>query len=152
MLIKHMKKKNRTMLGFTLIELLVVISIIGILTSITVVSLNDARFKARDAKRKADLAQLRVALALYYDNNLEYPKCGDINKDYDDFGATSDCYNNTLESALVSQTKPYMASLPKDPKNVDLYIYRYVSDGNEFAVAYETEDSRDGSPILVRGW
>ena len=138
--------------GFTLIELLVVISIIGILTSIAVVSLNDARYKARDAKRKADLAQLRVALAMYYDDNLEYPKCGDLDKDRSDFGATADCYNNSLEDALISSTKPYMASLPKDPKDVGIYVYKYVSDGIEFAVVYETENSRDNSPILVRGW
>ncbi len=147
-----MKQKKKNVSGFTLIELLVVISIIGILTSIVAVSLNDARFKARDAKRKADLAQMRVALALYYDNNFEYPKCGDLNKDSEDFGATVDCYNNTLKDALVSQAKPYMASLPDDPKNTDLYVYKYVSDGKEFVITYETEDSRDGSPILVRGW
>ncbi|MCF7795467.1 type II secretion system GspH family protein, partial [Patescibacteria group bacterium] len=36
--------------GFTLIELLVVISIIGLLSTISVVALNGARKKGRDAK------------------------------------------------------------------------------------------------------
>ena len=46
-----MPKNNLSARGFTLIELLVVISIIGILSSFAVVSLNSARAKARDALR-----------------------------------------------------------------------------------------------------
>lgn len=59
--------------GFTLIELLVVIAIIGILSSIGLVSLNGAREKARDAKRKNDLSMVRTALMLFYDGNKAYP-------------------------------------------------------------------------------
>jgi len=53
-------------MGFTLIELLVVISIIGLLSSIVLTSVNSARAKARDARRLADLRQIQNALALYY--------------------------------------------------------------------------------------
>src|SRR3989338_5409213 len=59
--------------AFTLIELLVVISVIGLLASIVLVSLNSARAKARDAKRLTDLAQIKKALELYYDDNGSYP-------------------------------------------------------------------------------
>jgi prepilin-type N-terminal cleavage/methylation domain-containing protein len=58
--------------GFTLIELLVVISIIGILSSFAMVSLNSARSKARDAKRKADMNNLRTALFMYYDEHFQW--------------------------------------------------------------------------------
>ena len=44
--------------GFTLIELLVVVSIIGLLSTMAVVSLNSARKKARDASRVSDVKQL----------------------------------------------------------------------------------------------
>jgi len=55
--------------GFTLIELLVVIAIIGILASIVLTSLNDARNKGYDTQIKSDVAQIRNALEIYYDDN-----------------------------------------------------------------------------------
>jgi len=53
--------------GFTLIELLVVVAIIGLLSSIVLVSLQGARARARDARRMHDLDQIRTALILYND-------------------------------------------------------------------------------------
>ncbi|MBU2103918.1 type II secretion system GspH family protein [Patescibacteria group bacterium] len=59
--------------GFTLIELLVVIAIIDLLSSIVLTSLSTARAKANNARRVADLIQIRTALALYHINNGAYP-------------------------------------------------------------------------------
>ncbi len=59
--------------GFTLIELLVVISIIGLLSSVVMYSLVKARSKARDAKRKADLATIVKAVEMY---SIDYPNNG----------------------------------------------------------------------------
>ena len=59
--------------GFTLIELLVVIAIIGLLATISVVALNNARARARDARRVADIKQIQTALELYLNNFGEYP-------------------------------------------------------------------------------
>src|SRR5688572_23235079 len=64
-----MSKRNK---GFTLIELLVVIAIIGILSSVVLASLNTARGKGTDAKIKAQLASVRAAAEIYYDNNGGY--------------------------------------------------------------------------------
>lgn len=50
--------------GFTLIELLVVIAIIGILSSIAIVYLSDARSKANDSKVKSNITTASTQLEL----------------------------------------------------------------------------------------
>jgi len=68
-----MKKQN----GFTLIELLVVISIIGLLSTIVLVSLNAAREKAKYARVRADLSHIVKAMKMYEIDVGELPPRGD---------------------------------------------------------------------------
>lgn len=58
-------RKSSQQSGFTIIELLVVVALIGLVASIVIVSLEEARAKARDTGRKAALNQIQVALELY---------------------------------------------------------------------------------------
>ncbi len=64
-------KKNKK--GFTLIELLVVIAIIGLLSTLSIVALNQARARSRDARRLADIKQIQTALEMYYNDLAGYP-------------------------------------------------------------------------------
>lgn len=60
--------------GFTLIELLVVIAIIGLLSSIIAAPIQNARKKAKDAKKVAELKSTELALEQFAEaNNGNYP-------------------------------------------------------------------------------
>ncbi|MBI4224777.1 MAG: type II secretion system protein [Candidatus Sungbacteria bacterium] len=91
--------------GFTLIELLVVISIIGVLASIVLASLNSARVKARDARRIADLNQIRTALNFYYDSNNAYPSVGGW------------VYSISSSAWIPGLSPTYISTVPIDPVN-----------------------------------
>lgn len=64
--------KNKLQKGFTLIELLVVIAIIGILASVVLTSVQNARVGARESALKSALGQIRVSQEVYYDDNGAY--------------------------------------------------------------------------------
>ncbi len=111
--------------SFTIIELLVVITIIGILSSILVISITEAINSANDAKKEATINQIAKALTLYHVDNNSYPamscRIGD-----------SGCLD-----FLVPQ---YISTLP----DYETYSYAYSSvDGNEFAIM------TIGSKILI---
>jgi len=116
-----MKKK-----GFTLIELLVVIAIIGLLSTLSVVALNSARQKSRDAKRVADVKQIQTALELYYNDNNGYPSAL---AEGDELSASSIIYMNAVPSAPIPADTTACAS-----KNT--YIYTQTVSGASYTIDY----------------
>ena len=108
--------------AFTLIELLVVISIIGLMSTIAVVSLNSSRAKSRDTKRIADLKQVRTALESYVIDNGAYPTCGQACTTYCD--CTTVGWGGSFSALEIKPT--YMASIPTDPIGNATYGYFYA--------------------------
>lgn len=113
--------------AFTLIELLVVISIIGLLSTLALVSLNGARAKARDAKRMNDLKLISDALERYYLDNERYPepvRWGDCS--LGGIAEGPDVFQNR-ESHICSDFafSPYFTKLPTPPKIGEFYSYYY---------------------------
>lgn len=120
---KTLKKSS----GFTLIELLVVIAIIGVLASVVVASISQARKKGRDARRIRDMQEVQKAIELYILDhneapNLGFPQCSDPES-----GETSCFAAETLTpiagswDILGSQLSPYIKKMPRDPCGSNCY-------------------------------
>jgi len=67
-----MNIKLKILRGFTLIELLVVIGVMGILSSIALISYQNAQKQARDTQKKSDLKQYQTSLENYANNNNNF--------------------------------------------------------------------------------
>ena len=66
--------RRPTRAGFTLVELMVVIAILGLLTGLVSVNFSAARAKARDDRRRADVAIVAAALEQYRSQHKRYPE------------------------------------------------------------------------------
>ncbi|MFA7050278.1 MAG: prepilin-type N-terminal cleavage/methylation domain-containing protein [Patescibacteria group bacterium] len=122
------KTKER---GFTLIELLVVIAIIGILATLAVVALQQARSRARDSKRMADMKQVQTALELFFNENGRYP-------------TTEEWNSGTIVSSASQET--FMHSIPSAPTPADgdctsasnAYAYVPSASGDTYTIDFCT--------------
>ena len=97
---------KNTKSGFTLIELLVVVAIIGLLSTLSILALNSARARARDAKRVADVKQIQTALEMYYNDMGNYPLTASV----------------TPGAAIYSPndpTHPFLKQVPAPPTPAD---------------------------------
>ena len=131
--------------GFTLIELLVVIAIIGLLATLAVVALQNARQKSRDAKRVSDIKQLQTALDLFYSDNTTYPaEAAAVTLGQ----ATTDalCGGGFVAAGDASCTADatYMDRVPADPVDNALLIYQYTGDATSYSVTFELEGATGG--------
>jgi prepilin-type N-terminal cleavage/methylation domain-containing protein len=100
--------------GFSLIELLIVIAILAILGLAAYLTLNSKRDQATDAKVKSELERLKIAFEDYYNDNNCYPPA-------DWFDSSDDCGSGQL--------RPYMSSLPCNPKTNLPYTYETDATG-----------------------
>jgi len=128
--VEILKTKGKS---FTLIELLVAIAVIGMLSSIVLVSLKGARAKTRDARRLSDMRQILTALQLYYDKYERYPgptsaygECEGGCGCWDTSTVDNDGDGKPFIEPLVDEG--LMSSVPRDPIGTGTcggYTYRY---------------------------
>ncbi len=123
--------------GFTLIELLVVIAIIGLLSTLAVVSLNNARAKARDARRVSDIKQIQTALELYYNDQSAYPVAT--------IAALGVPAAATLSSggflAAVGTNTVYMGKVPAAPTPPSGNVYAYTGTAPTYTISFTLESA-----------
>ncbi len=125
--------KNMNKKGFTLIELLVVIAIIGLLSTLAVVALGNARQKARDARRLSDLKQLQTALELYYTDQTAYPTGSGVT-----LGDSTHACLNASGFGATGCANPYMGQVPTDPLTTASYTYTAASSSYSVTATLET--------------
>ena len=122
--------KIRYKSAFTLVELLVVIAIIGLIATLSVVALGNARAKSRDTKRVSDIKQVQTALELFYNDQGRYPTIDEWN--------TGSLYATGTYGATT-----YMARIPQAPTNSDgdlcnsttsAYAYSSNSTGDSYTI------------------
>lgn len=115
--------KRKTEKGFTLIELLVVITIIGVLTSLFIANMVSVRERAKDARKKSNLNELKTALRLYYNDNQNYPLAADVPSPGSSF---------TSAGGTV-----YMQEVP------EYSTYTLYNNGDSFRVSVELDNTSD---------
>lgn len=129
----HRTHKHTT--GFTLVELLVSISILILILSITLASINVALMKARDAQQMADLKSVSLALELYFNKYGTYPPSPNNCCSYEDHNANFE----SMAGYLVLEG--FLPSIPKSPGPVPYLHYKYPSN-------YPTTDDSAGSLLI----
>ena len=107
------KNRQRTQSGFTLTELLVVVAVLALLILATFRLFNRDVDKARDAQRKKDLKELKLAMEDYYNDHGSYPP--------DEYFVVENCGTDILA--------PYLKRFPCDPTSGQPYLYLPVENG-----------------------
>ncbi len=130
--------------GFTLIELLGVLSIVVLIMSISISTVQSIRARGRDNQRKKEITSLKVYLELYKDQNGKYPTTGGSSNWYSSDPNDKDTRVDVdhTDNWIPNLVPGYVPVLPKDPlggRGVGTdctgawkRAYLYVSDGDDY--------------------
>lgn len=130
--------------GFTLIELLVVISIVSMISSVVLASINNARKKANNLNVRNTVSAIRTALELYYDSNGKWPSANDGYMFIDN-------RNNTTWNPFFSKISPYLSgkiaelTYSSDGSNIITSGYVYMKGSNSNPLQIPMYNSANGA-------
>jgi len=121
--------------GFTLIELLVVVTIISLLSGIGFLTYTQVSKSARDARRKTDLEQIRMALEMYRSTNDVYPS------------SLTSCQS---ADSLSDGTNTYLTDIPNDPRCPDYkYYYEALSTNTDYVIGAYLEGTSSSCSLTI---
>jgi prepilin-type N-terminal cleavage/methylation domain-containing protein len=137
--------------GFTLVELLVVVSIVGLLSTLIVISLNDTKTKSHDARRLADINDFQKALELYSADFNVYPVGTNLVLGSANVGCLS---ASGFTAVCPGGARVYMGIVPANPGSGGIdYNYTSPADGQTYTIDFRTEtdvsDIPAGDHVLV---
>lgn len=141
------KVQSSELRGFTLVEMLVVISIIAVIVALSLPNYLGARERARDTKRKSELAQMKAALRLYYNDYKQYPDSdlGIYIKGCGTAGTTRCNASSAFSAGPAGNETIYMRLLP--PGYASEYFYNRnparPSDTDDFLLKVALDNASD---------
>lgn len=150
--IRSGKLKDMKRNGFTLIEILVVIAIIASIIAISIPNFLSARQRASDTKKKEEMAQLKTALRLYYNDFNNYPG-GATGSVMNGCGTNGDeaCGSSCSPAFATGATcdNIYMKKLPAGFLAFPFtYKYYLAAGGNDFCLNTSLENLSDPDILI----
>lgn len=142
--------------AFSLIELIVVIAIIAVLLAVALPNLLSTRERARDAKRKQEMNELKNALRMYYNDFQTYPEADAFGGGVGKLnyivgcgpGAVSvrcPCVSGTVTVDFATGATCEIVYMKKFPSEFGSSMYYYYSSsGNDFCLKVPLENAADG--------
>jgi prepilin-type N-terminal cleavage/methylation domain-containing protein len=107
--------------GFTLVELMIVISIIAILATIVIMAFHSQILKGNDARRRADINRIKIAVEEYEKDHNCYPLASKM---------------QTCGTDPEIAIHPYLNNVPCDPVTRKAYIYEASCSGDNCCPAW----------------
>lgn len=151
-----MKKIDKK--GFTLIELLATIVILGIISTVTVVSVINSYQKSKEKSEEVFIEQIKEYIGDYsslYGAKLNYDYYADSEKCYENFDGREVCTDvvinyskdkniEDIADSIVSETLINPSTkIPCDSSNTDLTIYR----DSDYVYCFVLDKNPDNSCI-----
>lgn len=141
--------------GFTIVELLVVIAIIGIIASVVMVSVQEAKKKSRDTARIAEIDQIQVALRIYTDMNGRSIDCfsgmkidgQSVYNESDSLGGGNGrtCNDGT---SILTFLQQHLSKVPHDPLGPGNKDYYYYLDTTHMCMSSDSSDYTSYRPMV----
>lgn len=127
------RKKKAQFFGFTLVEVITILVVISGLIILSYLNIPAIQARVRDARRKADLHKMAIAIADYEDTNNCYPVSLPV-----------------CETEFKDKDEVIVSSIPCDPQNNESYIYVAENSDCPSWFQYYTNLEYEDDPVIDR--